>query len=355
MKAVIIAGGKGTRLRPLTNDLPKSIVPVINRPFIIHQIELLATHGIDEIIINLHYLSQEIKKVLGDGRKWGVKIDYSIESSPLGTAGAVKNAEEFFDSGPLIIFNGDVLTDLNISKLLNFHQQKQAAVTLTLTEVDDPTPFGLVLVDEQQKVKSFVEKPGWNLVTARTINAGTYVVDPKIFDLVPKGVPFSFERELFPRLLKEAWPIFGFASSAYWLDIGNPQKYKEAHQAILRGEVAVNIHGTRTDGKFWFGRQLELDTGVKFLGPSVIGDKVKIGKETEIKDFVVIGDQVTIGSRCSLDRAIIWQGTKIGNRVSLVDCVVGAHCVIEDDVIIEHGAVLASHSVVSKEQGLLHK
>jgi NDP-sugar pyrophosphorylase family protein len=348
MKAVIIAGGLGTRLRPLTYNLPKPIVPVVNRPFVVHQIEHLVKHGVDEVIINLHYLSHEIKKILDNGKQWGIKIHYSIEESPLGTAGAVKNAEQFFDEGPMVIFNGDILTDINISKVVNFHREKNATVTLTLTEVEDPTAFGLILTDKEGRVTKFIEKPSWNMVTAKTINAGIYVVDPKIFKGVPKGEKYSFERELYPSLLESGVPIYGYLSDAYWIDIGNPQKYKEAHQAILQGEVAVKIYGTRINGKFWLGKDTHPDASVKFVGASIVGEKVKLGKETEIKDYTVIGDHVSVGEKCVLDRAIVWKGTKVGKHVQLMDCILGANCRIEDEVIVEHGVVLADGSVVKK-------
>ncbi|MBU0501691.1 MAG: NDP-sugar synthase, partial [Candidatus Margulisbacteria bacterium] len=316
--------------------------------FVVHQIELLAAHGVDEVVLNLHYLSHEIKKLLGDGRAFGLKIYYSIEETPLGTAGAVKNAEEFFGSEPMLVFNGDVLCDINISQMVNFHYDKGAIVTLALTEVDDPTPFGLIITDENARVKKFIEKPGWDIVTARTINAGLYVVDPKIFADVPKDKPYSFERQLYPALLEKGAPIYGFLSNAYWLDIGNPQKYKEAHQAILHGEVAVKIAGTKSSSKFWLGKEVEIASSVSFLGPCVIGDRVKIGGKTELVDSVVIGDRVVVGEHCSLDRAIIWSETKIGDRVKLADCVIGKKCVIEDDVIIDRGIVLADGSVIKK-------
>ncbi len=348
MKAVIIAGGLGTRLRPLTYNTPKPIVPVANRPFVVHQIEHLVKHGADEIILNLHYLSHEIKRILNDGREWGIKIHYSIEETPLGTAGAVKNAEKYFGEGPMVIFNGDVLTDINISKIVNFHREKKTRVTLTLTEVEDPTSFGLILTDREGRVTRFIEKPSWDMVTARTINAGIYVVDPAIFEGVPRERAYSFERELYPSLLEKGEPIFGYLSAAYWIDIGNPDKYKEAHQAILRNEVAVKIYGTRIDGRNWLGKDSHPDASVKLMGPSIIGERVRIEKETEIKDYVVIGDHVTIGERCVLDRAIVWKGTRIGKRVNLSDCIIGNNCVIEDEALVGRGVVLADGSVVKK-------
>lgn len=348
MKAVIIAGGLGTRLQPLTNNVPKPIVPVVNRPFIVHQIEHLIRHGVDEVIVNLHYLSGEIKKILDDGKEWGIKIRYSLEETPLGTAGAVKNAEKFFDDGPMIIFNGDVLTDINISKVVNFHREKKALVTLTLTEVDDPTEFGLVITDDKGRVKKFIEKPSWEMVTTRNINAGIYVVDPKIFDQVPVGEPYSFERQLYPGLLAQGAAIYGFPSDAYWIDIGKPEKYIEAHQAILRGEVAVKILGTRTDRKIWLGKDSQIQPSAKLIGPSIFGDRVRIWKNSEIKDYVVLGDGVQVGEGSFLENVIVWKGTKIGSHVRLANCIIGKDCMIDDGVVITRRLVLADGSVIKR-------
>lgn len=348
MKAVIIAGGLGTRLRPLTYNTPKPIVPVANRPLVVHQIEHLVKHGIDEVIINLHYLSNEIKKILSDGKEWGIKIRYSIEEEPLGTAGAVKNAAKYFDRKPMVVFNGDILTDINLSKMIAYHREKKALVTIALTEVEDPTAFGLVLTDREGRVKSFIEKPSWEMVTTRHINAGTYIVDPRIFEQVPRNEPYSFERQLYPQLLQQREPVYGYLSDAYWIDIGNPEKYIEAHRAILRNEVAVKIYGTRTDGKVWVGKDVQIQPSAKLLGPSIIGEKVRIWKNTEIKDYVVLGDGVLVGESSSLERVIVWKGTKIGSHVRLSDCIIGKDCMIDDDVIISHKLVLADGSVIKR-------
>ena len=353
MKAVIIAGGFGTRLRPLTHNTPKPIVPFLNRPFVVHQIELLAQHGVDEIILNLHYLSNEIKKALGDGKKWGVKIYYSIEESPLGTAGAVKNAEQYFGDEPMLVFNGDVLCGFNLSQIVNYHYEKKATVTLTLTEVPDPTSFGLIMCDSDGRVKKFVEKPRLDMISSGTINAGVYVIDPKIFNNVPKGKPYSFERQLYPDLLEAGVPIYGYIAEEYWIDVGNPHKYKEAHQAVLHGEVEIALPGVKGGGRFWIGQGSQIDKSVSFLGPALVGEKVKIGSETELHDSVVLGDRVIVGQNSRLDRVIVWENSKIGSRVKLADSVIGKNCEIEDDVVIEGGIVLADGSTIRKGTRLI--
>lgn len=362
MKAVIIAGGLGTRLRPLTYNIPKPMVPVANIPFIVHQIELLRQHGIREIIINIHYLSEQIRGLLGEGGKWGVKLYYSIEEKPLGTAGAVKNAEEFFDAEPLIVFNGDILTDINLSQIIDYHKKKKAQATLTLTRVEDPTAYGLIILNQEGRVINFLEKPSWeqlaNMEAAgslNTINAGIYILSPKVFQTVPRGVEYSFERQLFPILLRSGEPVFGYVSDRYWMDIGKVSQYRQAHEAILRNEVAVKLYGTRVDHRAWIGDGVQLDKSAKLQGPAILGRGVKVGANTKIKDFTIIGDESVIGAEVVLERAIVWAGTRIGDHVTLHDCVIGTNCLIEDHVTIGNGVVIADNSTIKKGSLLCSK
>ncbi len=353
MKAVIIAGGLGTRLRPLTYNTPKPIVPVVNRPFIVHQIELLKQHGIDEVILNLHYLSDSIKEILDDGAEWGMKIRYSIEEKPLGTAGAVKNAEEYFkDEELIVVFNGDILTDANITEIIKLHKAKKASATLTLTPVEDPTSYGLVLCDEAGRVNQFLEKPSWERVegmTRKNINAGIYILDPKIFRELPKNKPVMFEHNVFPDLLNSGQPVYGFETDAYWIDIGNPEKYRAAHQAVLRGDVTlVRVFGRREKGGIWIDEKSEIDQTAKIYGPSVIGNHVKIGPATMIREYSVIGNDIEIGSNTVIENSIIWNGCRIGSNVKLSGCILGFNCRIEDGVSVLKGGVIADRTVLSR-------
>lgn len=350
MKAVIIAGGWGTRLRPLTYGCPKPIVPVVNRPLVIHQIELLKKYGIKEIILNLHYFSDQIRELFGDGGKFGVKLYYSIEEAPLGTAGAVKNAEQFFGAPDelMVVFNGDVLTDLNISELIDQHKKNKADVTLTLTEVEDPTRYGLVITDEHGRVEKFLEKPSWEQVVTKVINAGIYVLTPKVFAEVPKGKVYSFERELFPGLLKAGKQIFGFASKYYWLDIGTPKKYLEAHRAILSNEVKVNLNEKEQGKQKWVGEDVRIAEKTIVKAPSIIGDHSRIEREAKIKEFSVLGERVVVGEETEIARAVIWNETTIGRGVKISDAVLGARCVIEDYAVIAGGVVIADGTIIRK-------
>ena len=328
MKGVIIAGGLGTRLRPLTNHIPKPIIPVMNKPFVLYQIELLKRHGIDRIIVNVHYQSHRVQEVLGDGSAWGVKLEYSIEQEPLGTAWAVKNAESLFDEGPLVVLNGDVLTDIDLGELLGFHREKKAAVTLTLTEVQNPSAFGLVLTDESQRVKAFLEKPANHISPHPTINAGIYVIDPAIFQQVPSGVAYSFERELYPTLLSQDVPVYGFISGAYWIDIGNPQMYLQVHDDLFSGKVK----GFSPEESLLQGEDCEVSPDVFVGGWSVLGNHVKVGA----------------GSL--LNRSVIWEGTSIGKEASITGSIIGRNCRIGDGAALQRGVVLEDGTTI--EPGL---
>ncbi|MBU0767450.1 NDP-sugar synthase [Patescibacteria group bacterium] len=351
MKAVIIAGGLGTRLRPLTYNVPKPIVPVANIALVLHQIEWLKKYGINDIILNLHYLSDEIKKLVkNEEKELGCKIYFSIEEDPLGTAGAVKNAEQFFDKDPLVVLNGDVITGLNLARLIDFHKKNKAKATLALKKVQDPTPFGLVLTDPKGRVKEFIEKPAWvRLEGIREffINAGTYVLDPSVFKDVPAGKPYMFENGLFPLLLERGDPMFGFKDTSYWIDIGNPSKYLEVHEAILRGEVALNIKGKRIKDDIWVGEGAEIDRSAQLYSPCLLGRQIFVGERAAIKEISVLGDRVKVGENSVIERAVIWTGTQVGKDVIIKNSVIGRNCHIEDEVRID-GAVIGDKTVITK-------
>lgn len=353
MKAVIIAGGFGTRMRPLTYNRPKPIVSVANRPFVAYQIELLKRYGITDIILNLHYLPKNMELLLGDGKELGVKISYSIEKVPLGTAGAVKNAQQFFDGEPLIVFNGDILTDIDISELIDFHKKNKAKATIALTEVEDPTPYGLVITDSSGRVSSFLEKPSWEQVSTRNINAGIYILDPSIFNDVPADRTYSFERELFPGLLEKGERVFAKVSEAYWLDIGSPKKYMQAHKDILNGDVAVNREGENKEPNIWVHHTAEISPVAKLRGPLMIGNKARLSGKASVKSFSVIGENVSLEEGAVVEDTVILRNSKIGRDVKLKNCIIGENCIIEDFVEMIYGVVLADYSIVKKGSKLL--
>jgi len=348
VKAIIIAGGLGTRLRPLTYNIPKPIVPLANKPFVFHQIELLKRFGITEIILNLHYLSDNIRNIFDDGKRLGVKVYYSVEDKPLGTAGAVKNAEKYFDDGPMLVFNGDILTDMNLERAIKFHQEKKAKVTIALTTVEDPTIYGLVITDENGRVLEFREKPSWEHVTANTINAGVYIVEPSIFKLVPKGKEYSFERQLYPALLEKGEKIYGYKTDAYWMDIGDPEKYLKAHRDILRGDVLANIPGNKISANIWVEEDVNISDSAKVRGPALLGAHSVIAEDVILDEFVVLGSGVTIGKGSKLKNCVIHPKTIIGENVKIDGCIIGSSCTIEEFSSLGRGATIADMSIIKK-------
>ncbi len=347
MKAIIIAGGLGTRLRPLTYNMPKPVVPLANKPFIMHQIELLKKFGVSEVILNLHYLPESIRNIIDEEAILGVKVDYSLEEHPLGTAGAVKNAEQFFDKDPLIVLNGDIFTDINIEKMMKFHRAKKAKVTLALTRVEDPTSYGLVILDGDGRVLEFREKPSWEHVTANTINAGIYIIEPDVFKLVPKGKEFSFERQLYPMLLEKGEKMYGFVTDAYWMDIGSPAKYLAAHRDILSGDVLAGVPGKKISGNIWVEDNAVISASAKVKGPALIGSECSLADEAVLEEFVVLGYGVKVGKGSRLKNCVIHRETVINEGVKIENSILGAGCVIEDFSAIS-GAVLADGSILKK-------
>ncbi len=346
MKAVIIAGGLGTRLRPLTYNLPKPVVPLVNIPMVMHQISLLARHGIRDIILNLHYLPESIKTILSKERELGVNLEFSIEENPLGTCGAVKNAEEFFNDEPLLVFNGDTISDINLTELIEFHKKNKAKTTITLVKVPDPTPYGLVVTDESGRIKEFIEKPTYQKGGVNTINAGVYVIDPSVWKKVPTKQNYSFEKQLFPDFIKSKEPFYAFVSDGYWIDIGTPEKYKLAQKDILMGRIDVGLRD-KSDGANWIGHNCMIDSTARLESPVMIGDGVIIDQRATIQDETVIGDKVRVGPESRVEGSVIWRNTIVGEQVVLHDCIIGANCIIEDFVNLD-GAIIGDHSIIKK-------
>ncbi len=298
MRAVILVGGEATRLRPLTQNIPKAVVPVLNTPFLEHVIRYLSRHQVTDITLAHSSLSQPIEDYLGDGSRFGVKLAYSIEDAPLGTAGAVKNAERHLDE-TFLVLNGDIFTDLDITAMIDFHEKRKAKVTIALTPVDDPTAYGLIETDEQGRIRRFLEKPSWSEVTTNMINAGTYVMEAEVLTQIPPQAKYSFERELFPQLLEHGEPIYAFTSAAYWIDIGTPEKYLQLNYDLLNSKSE------------------------RFGLP--IGERVAIGEKSSIHPAAQLKEPIIIGSNCS-----IAEGVRLTGPV-----VIGDGCTILEDALIE--------------------
>lgn len=348
MKAIVLVGGEGTRLRPLTCQVPKAMVPVLNRPFLEYVIQHLKKHSVDTIILTLCYLAENIRACFGDGSKYGVKMVYIEEKSPLGTAGAVKNAETLLDDS-FFVLNGDVLTDLNFTDMLRMHRKKHSVVSIALTPVDDPTVYGVVETERGGRIRRFVEKPKANEVTTNMINAGTYILEPGVLHNIPADTPFSFERQLFPLLLNKGEPLFAYPTSAFWIDIGTPDKYMKLNRELLTRELAARQKMPHSRQGIEIGRGSVISPTCKIEGYVIIGESSYIGDDTVIKGPTIIGDSCRIGSGTRLESVILWNGVAVGKNARLSDCIVASNCVVSDNSCVGLGCVMGDNVTVAPD------
>ena len=348
MKAVILIGGKGTRLRPLTCDAPKPLLPVVNRPFLEYQFEILRRHGIREVRLCTSYRPADFKNAFGNGRRLGMKLSYIHEKEPLGTGGAVRNASEGLND-TFLVLNGDVLNTLDITSFLKFHRKNRAEASLALTRVKDPTLYGLVETAEDGRVKRFLEKPSWDEIVTNTINAGAYLFEPGVMKLIPPGVPHSLERSLFPQLLQGRSRMYGYVTPGYWIDIGTVEKYLQVHLDILGGATPFPVPASKLRPGLALGRKVKLG---KNLTPAADGGKAALGDGGTVGDFarfsgrVCVGPNGRIGKGASLEDCVVLAGARIGDGAQLKRCVVGPDCVIGANSIVSEGSALAGGSEV---------
>lgn len=321
-KAVILVGGEGTRLRPLTNGIPKPMLPVLNRPFLEHTIRYLTKYGITEIILALSYLPDAIKDYFGDGRLFGVRLHYTVEDSPLGTAGAVKNAEQYLGS-TFAVLNGDIFTDLDMAAMLAFHRKKKAAATIALTWVDNPCIFGVVETSPDGKVQRFIEKPAPDEVTTNWINAGVYLLEPEVLEQVPTNTHYMFERGLFPRLLELGRNMCGYQFRGRWLDMGTPDKYLCLNCDLLLSDDKPAFIGAAGENGLYCAEDATIDPSAQIAGPAVVASGSRIGQNVCLKGSVVIGADCSIGDGAILEDAVLWHGVTVGKGAVLKKCVVG--------------------------------
>ena len=281
MKAVVMAGGEGTRLRPLTSNQPKPMVPIVGKPCMEHIVELLRGHGFDEVIVTVAFLPQAIRSYFGDGESLGVNIEYSVEETPAGTAGSVGLASDKLDETFLVI-SGDALCDFDLTRLVEFHKERGAAVTIGLKSVENPLEFGIVVTDDDGRVERFLEKPSWGQVFSDTINTGVYVLEPEVLQHVPTDRPYDFSKELFPLLLEMGRPLYGLVMDGYWQDIGNLDQYRQANFDALDEQVALGIPGIRLRGNVWLGEGVELDDLDQVEGPALISNYCRIAPDAQV-------------------------------------------------------------------------
>ncbi|MCX8130276.1 MAG: mannose-1-phosphate guanyltransferase [Clostridia bacterium] len=351
MKAVIMAGGEGTRLRPLTCNRPKPMVPVVNKPVMEHIIELLKKHNLKEIAVTLQYMPDLIKDYFQDGKDYGVSIEYYTEKTPLGTAGSVKNAEEFLND-TFVVISGDALTDIDLSKAIDFHIQKGSMATLVLKRVDIPLEYGVVVTDKDGRITRFLEKPSWGEVFSDTVNTGIYLLSPEVLKYFNKDEIFDFSKDLFPALLKDKKPMYGFITEDYWCDIGDLRAYHQAHTDILEGRVKVNIPGKEIKNKVWIDDGAEFDESAIIEGPCIIGKDAKIKGGALVGSYSIVGDSSIIDARSGIKRSIIWKNCIIDNNVQLRGSIICDKVHLRDNVSTFENSVIGDDTVV-KENAIL--
>ena len=359
MKAVIMAGGQGTRLRPLTSEQPKPMIPVANVPCMEHIVNLLKRHGFERIVATLEYMPEVIRGHFGDGSRWGVEMEYSVEEEPLGTAGSVK-----YVGGRLgerfVVVSGDALTDVDLGEVVRLHEERGAEVTLVLKKVDDPSEFGIVVVGDDGRVERFLEKPDEGEVFSYTANTGIYVVEPGVLDEIPEGQEYDWSKELFPKLLDAGRPVYGYVmdDSSYWEDIGNIEQYMDAQRAVLDGEVrGVTPPGERLREGVYVGERAGVDEEA-LEAPLVLGDGVRLSPDARVGPYAVLAPSVSVASGATVARSIVAEGSSVGEGARLDGTLVGRSCgigagarllegsALGDGVVVGEGAVVAAGVIV---------
>lgn len=350
MRAVLMAGGSGTRLRPLTCDLPKPMVPILNRPISEHIINLLKRNGVNEVIATLYYLPDVMRDYFQDGKDFGVKMTYAVEEDqPLGTAGCVKNIAELLDD-TFFVISGDSVTDFDLQEAVRFHKQKGSKATLVLAHVPNPVEFGVVITDAEHRIQRFLEKPSTSEIFSDTVNTGTYILEPEVLDYLPADQECDFSKDLFPLLLAKGEPMFGYVAEGYWCDVGHLDAYREAQYDAMEGKVEMPCdYYTQQSPGFWLGQNTEIDPTAKIQTPVMIGSNCRIGARVSIEAGTIIGDNVTIGSDADLKRPIIWNGAIIGEEAHLRACVISRGTRVDRRAHVLEGAVIGPLSTVGEE------
>ncbi|MFC5907629.1 sugar phosphate nucleotidyltransferase [Streptacidiphilus monticola] len=349
MKAVVMAGGEGTRLRPMTASMPKPLLPVVNRPIMEHVLRLLKRHGLTDTVVTVQFLASLVRNYFGDGEELGMKLTYANEETPLGTAGSVKNAEDALRDDSFLVISGDALTDFDLTDLMRFHREKGAMVTVCLTRVPNPLEFGITIVDDEGKVERFLEKPTWGQVFSDTVNTGIYVMEPEVFDYVAADTSVDWSGDVFPQLLKEGKPIYGYVAEGYWEDVGTHESYLKAQADVLDGKVDVEIDGFEIQPGVWVAEGAEVDPEAVLRGPLYVGDYAKVEAGAEIREHSVLGSNVVVKRGAFLHKAVVHDNVYIGPQSNLRGCVVGKNTDVMRAARIEDGAVIGDECLIEEE------
>jgi mannose-1-phosphate guanylyltransferase / phosphomannomutase len=348
VKAVVMAGGEGTRLRPLTSNQPKPMVPIVGKPCMEHILELLRRHGMTEVIVTVAFLPQAIRSYFGDGEGMGLDIEYSVEESPLGTAGSVRLASGKLDETFLVI-SGDALCDIDLTQLVEAHREKGAAATIGLKSVDNPLEFGIVVTDDDGRVERFLEKPSWGQVFSDTINTGIYVLEPEVLRHIPEDRPYDFSKELFPLLLEMGRPLYGHVCEGYWQDIGDLDQYRQANFDALEQSVALEIPGIRLRGNIWLGEGVDLPDLDAVEGPAYVGDNCRVGAGASVGAYSVLASNVTLREGARTARSVIDASTHVGQSALVEGAIVGRSCDLRAHVRIHEGVAIGDNVTLGAE------
>jgi Nucleoside-diphosphate-sugar pyrophosphorylase involved in lipopolysaccharide biosynthesis/translation initiation factor 2B, gamma/epsilon subunits (eIF-2Bgamma/eIF-2Bepsilon) len=348
IRTIMMAGGKGTRLRPLTLVRPKPMIPLVNKPIIEYTVNKLKKSGFDDIIMTLNYMSTNIKNYFKDGSELGIDIRYSVEKWPLGTGGSVKKAEKYIDDTFMVV-SGDVLTDVDFNDVVKFHKEKGAIATMVLTEVEDPTHFGIAVMDRDNKITEYLEKPSHEEAFSSVANTGIYIFEPEIFDFFDdKDKEVDFSKDIFPEVIKQDSGIYGYTFDGYWNDIGRPETYLEATYDILDQKTEQNYYKTKMEesigkiGNIWVGENVSIDEKARIEGPVVIGNNCTIEEGCKISRGSVIGDNVSIGKDVNIDGAVLFPNSIIEDNSFLNGCIIDTKCLIDKNTVVENGVVTGS-------------
>jgi len=350
-----MAGGEGTRLRPMTANQPKPMLPVANRPLMEHVLRLLKRHGFDETIVTVQFLAALVRNYFGDGEEFGMSLQYATEDVPLGTAGSVRNAEDALRDDPFLVISGDALTDMDLTALVDFHKEKGALVTVGLARMPNPLEFGIVITQEDGQIQRFLEKPTWGQVFSDTVNTGLYVMEPEVLAEVPPGEMVDWSGDVFPKLMERGAPLFGYISDRYWEDVGTHESYLKAQADVLARRVQTDIAGFEVSPGVWVAEGAEVDPEAVLTGPLCVGDYAKIEAGAQLREFTVIGSNVVVKEGAFIHRAVVHNNVYIGQGVNLRGCVIGKNTDVMRQARIEEGAIVGDECVIEPEAYLSAK
>ncbi len=344
-----MAGGEGTRLRPLTSNQPKPMVSLCGKPCMEYIVELLGRHGFNETVVTLMFLPKVIRDYFGDGSALGVSVSYSVEQSPAGTAGSVKLAESFLKDDTFIVISGDALTDFDLGEVVAFHKRRGAMVTIALKRVDNPLEFGVVVVNEEGRIERFLEKPSWGQVFSDTVNTGIYVLEPEVLDHIPADTQYDFSHDLFPKLFEMGAPLYGYVADGYWQDIGSLPQYLAANRDLLDGRVAATLPGIELKNRIFLGDGINLDSLENMTGPVYVGNYCKIDPTAYIGKYTVLGSNVVVKGHAETRNSVIGTNTYIGASAKVFGTILGKNCDVKAGATFSEGVAVGDESVIGEQ------